>query len=69
LFNPHLTSVRTMVHSKIVYIPGDGKQGVQFSQGFNDSSEGGDHSRSGIRLFPSSGNFASGKISFYGRKA
>lgn len=70
LFNPHLTSVRTLVHSKVVYIPGDGFGGaVQFSQGFNDSSEGGDHSRSGIRFFPTGGNFSSGKISFYGRKA
>ena len=70
LFNPHLTGVRTLVHSKLVYIPGDGFGGaVQFSQGFNDASEGGDHSRSGIRFFPTGGNFSSGKISFYGRKA
>jgi len=70
LLNPHLTGRRTIVHSKVVYVPGDSYAGaVQFSQGFNTSSEGGDHSRSGIRLFPASGNFASGKISFYGRKA
>ena len=70
LLNPHLTDRRTIVHSKVVYVPGDSyAAAVQFSQGFNTSSEGGDHSRSGIRLFVTSGNFASGKISFYGRKA
>ena len=70
LFNPHLTGVRTLVHSKVVYIPGDGFGGaVQFSQAFNDSSASGDHSRSGIRFFLTGGNFSSGKISFYGRKA